>query len=109
MCSCNILHLHIAVRVGVCPMEGTVDNEEPHVRPGLSNLSSQARQLIPPLLPELRAVLCTGSSEQTVNSGGRFTYHIPDNCVSSTVQQQHWSGDMWIGFCDANILVSVYL
>lgn len=53
-------------------MEGTVDNVEPHVRPGLSNLPAQARQLIPPLLPELRAVLCARSSEQSVNSGERI-------------------------------------
>ena len=51
-------------------MEGAVDNVEPHVRPGLSNLPAQAGQVIPPLLPELRAILCTGSSEQTINSGG---------------------------------------
>ena len=61
------MNLHIAVGVGVCPMEGAVDNVEPHVRPGLSNLPAQAGQVIPPLLPKLRAVLCTGSSEQTIN------------------------------------------
>ena len=74
MCPRNILHLHIAVGVGVSPMEGTVYNIEPHVRPGLSNLPAQARQLIPPLLPELRAVLCAGSSEQTVISRGTLIH-----------------------------------
>ena len=49
-------------------MEGTVDDEEPHVRPGLANLPAQPGQLVPPLLPELRGVLGAGASEETVKS-----------------------------------------
>ena len=39
-------------------MEGAVDDEEPHVRPGLGHLTGYSRQLVPPLLPELWVGLC---------------------------------------------------
>ena len=51
-------------------MEGAVDDVEAHVRPGPGNLPAQPSHLIPPLLPEVRAVLCAKSGGgQTLNSG----------------------------------------
>ena len=57
-------------------MEGAVDDVEADVRPGPGDLPAQPSHLLPPLLPELRAVLCAESGGgqtlqtlQTLHSG----------------------------------------
>ena len=77
-------------------MEGAVDDEEPHVRPGLGHLPAYPRQLVPPLLPELWVGLCAEPDNTQLHCLNDYPWAT---IYLITVSVELWSSNIGVSMC----------